>query len=164
MKNKEIFESFDKLNSFLAPININISAENNKNDNVLNKKNIIGENSFNNFTSHRNIDLENSYSEIKKYPQLCSKNLYLDIHNLDSNPKNMSVKKIFREGSKFEENFLDKKCIEICGDLLICPELLPINCQKYINRECDCVEKCKEKDTIYREFISSNKAITDLEF
>lgn len=160
-KNKDVLNSFDRINNFLAPINIqNYNGGVNKNINIMNND-FNNFNDMTNFSINRNINMENNFTENKKYPQLCSKNLYLESHNVENNPRNAAGKKIIHSN---EDKFLDKKCLEICGDLLICPELLPINCQKYLNRECDCVEKCKEKDSIYRDFIASNKALTDLEF
>jgi len=167
IKSKEVLDSFDKITDILAAINIEFPVDNKLNNKIVNTNLIYESKNMkenNNIHPSNSLSLDNDFIENKKYPQLCSKNLYLESHNIESNYKPIAAKKMIRNGTKIEDNFFDKKCIEICGDLLICPELLPINCQKFINRECDCVEKCKEKDSIYREFISSNKAITDLEF
>ena len=163
VKTYDIPDSFEKNNLFLSPLSINSNFNQIKNETINNINKLTTTNDFN-ILPNRGFNLENNLNENKKYPQLCSKNLYIDNHNIENNHKRAPIKRIIREGDKIEDNFLDKKCIEICGDLLICPELLPQNCQKYINRDCDCVHKCKEKDSIYREFITSNKALTDLEF
>jgi hypothetical protein len=160
LKNKETVDSFDRIHNFLAPINVNFGGQNNENGGMANIS-LLG---IDNFIAPHSLLFERNFSENKKYPQLCSKNLYSDRPNVDSKFKTAALKKIIRNDNKIEENILDKKCIEICGDLLICPELLPINCQKYLRQDCDCIEKCKEKDSIYRDFIFSNKAINDLEF
>ncbi len=175
-KNKEIAESFDRIKNLLAPININLSNNPTNQISDLNKgkdnSNINRNNSLINPSIKTNLNLESIFSQNINYPQLCSKRLFLDIHNIDQNNNKDSISekllnindKKNKQDTQYIQKFFDKKCIEICGDLLICPELLPINCQKYLNRECDCLEKCKEKDKIYREFIQSNKAIIDLEF
>ena len=154
IKSKQVDDDLISFNkNYLAPLNISNNSLSEKLNNI------------NNFYTFRGeLNLEKKTNENKKYPQLCSKNLLIEINSTVNNKKTYAEKNIISEIINKEENFLNKKCIEICGNILIFPELLPVNCHKYLNREYDCVEKFKEKDSIYRDFITSNKALMDLEF
>lgn len=94
-------------------------------------------------------------------PIFCLKHYCVQSFNLEDIFKTIPIRRFVKD----EKLFLEKSCYEICGDSVICPELLPLNCRKYLNNECDCIERCKDKDEIYQDFINKrNVGDGDLKF
>ena len=128
-----------------------------------------GKTNLNNNKSSKDINSDNllqtNQDETKtSFPQFCIKNFYLHTFNIEDMHKVAPLKKFVKDQDIIKENFLEKECYEICGKALLCPEMLPMNCQQYMNANCDCVHKCKQKETFYQDFIKKNTSFSDLEF
>jgi hypothetical protein len=115
-----------------------------------------------------NTNEVNSPKEIdnsQKFPKFCIKNFYLRTFNIEEVHKTKPLIKFMKDDKLIHDNFMDINCYEICGKSLICPELLPLNCSRYMNKECVCLDRCKEKDAVYKAFIAANNInSSDLEF
>ena len=45
-----------------------------------------------------------------------------------------------------------ESCIDICSSGQTCPELLPINCEKFQKGLCNCTDKCEKAVSIVMRF------------
>jgi hypothetical protein len=45
----------------------------------------------------------------------------------------------------------------------VCPEFLPVNCDDYYDRKCDCTNYCKKMLKLMEHFISDKAQIEEIE-
>lgn len=106
-----------------------------------------------------NILKSTNYKD-NEYPQFCIKQYFPKMPNDDV--KNMKLSKQETEEHPFE-SFLISKCSQMCGKILVCPEFIPLNCDKYMNNQCNCVDSCQDKKEVFTYFVKNNN-LSDLDF
>lgn len=54
-------------------------------------------------------------------------------------------------------------CKHICDAQKLCPEILPLNCDDYFQKKCNCTVYCKKTLKFIQKFVKDDQQVAEIE-